>query len=278
MDFDAEATELGFGFGGEIRGIRSQHARAAIEQHHAALGGIDVPEIVTHVELRNVADGAGEFDASRPAADDDEIERRMPALLQHLPLGQLEGQQHATANFGGIFDGLEARRERLPLIVTEVGVRGAGSEHEVVVVEACAAGQRHVPRVDVDADYLIHQHLGIALMAQDGADGLGNVGGRQHRQRHLIEQGLEEVMIAAVDQGYIDGQVRQPGGGVQAGKASADDDHAGPAARLLLVLGRFGEFTQWGTSIEKMLEGPHASQGFRGKDRENLKSCDSIQL
>ena len=55
--------------------------------------------------------------------------------------------------------------------------------------------------------------------------------GDKHRQRHLIKQGLKEVMIAAVDHGYIDGQVREAGGRVQAGKASADDDHAGTAAR-----------------------------------------------
>ena len=70
------------------------------------------------------------------AADDDEIERRVPALLQHLALGQFEGQQHAAANLGGVFDGFEAGRERLPLIVAEIGVRGAGGEHEVVVGEA----------------------------------------------------------------------------------------------------------------------------------------------
>ena len=63
VDFDAQVSELGFGFGGEIRGIGRQHARAAIEQHHAALGGIDVAEVVAHVELGDVADGAGQFDA-----------------------------------------------------------------------------------------------------------------------------------------------------------------------------------------------------------------------
>ncbi len=210
---------VGFGFGGEIRRIRGQHARAAIEQEHAAFGGVDVAKVVAHVELRDVADGAGELDAGGAAADDDEVERRVPALLEHLPLGQFEGQQHAAANFDGVFDGLEAGRERLPLIVAEVGVRGAGGENEVVVVEARAAGQRDLPRGGVDADDFVHQHLGVALVAQDGADGLGNVGRRQHGQRHLVEQRLKGVMIAAVDHGDIDGQAREAFGCVQAGKA-----------------------------------------------------------
>ena len=205
MDFDAEAFELGFGLGGEIRGIGREHARAAIEQHHAALGGIDVAEVVAHVELRDVADGAGKFDPGGSAANDDEIERRVPALLQHLALGKLEGQQHAAANLGCVFDGFKAGRERLPLIVAEIGVRGAGGEDEIVVVEACAAGKRYLPCRDVDADHLIHEHLSVALMAQNGADGLGNIGGREHSQRHLIKQRLKEIVIAPVDQRHING-------------------------------------------------------------------------
>ena len=192
VDFDAEAFELGFGFGGEILRIGGQHARAAVEQHDAALGGVDVAEVVAHVELGDVADGAGELHAGGSAADDDEIERRVPALLEHLPLGQLKGQQHAAANLGGVFDGFEAGRERLPLVVAEIGVRGAGGENEIVVVEARAAGQRHLPRGDVDGDHLIHEHLSVALVAQNGADGLGDVGRREHGQRHLVEQRLKE--------------------------------------------------------------------------------------
>ncbi len=242
--FDAEVFERGLSFGGEIRRIGGQHPRAAIEQHHAALGGIDVPEVVTHVELRNVADGAGEFDARGAAADDDEIQRRMPTLLHHLPLGQLEGKQNPAANLDRVFNGLEAGRERLPLVVAEIGVRGAGREHEVVVVESRAAAQHHLPSNHVDADHLIHQDFSVVVMAQDGADGLGDVGRRQHRERHLIEKRLKEVMIAAVDQGHVDGQVREALGRVEAGKASADDDHAGTARRLL-VLWRFGQFAHY---------------------------------
>ena len=115
MDFDAQALERRLGFGREIRRISGEHARAAVEQQHAALGGIDVAKVVAHVELCDVADGAGELDAGGAAADDDEVEGRVPALLEHLALGQLEGQQHAAANLDGVFDGLEARREAAPI-------------------------------------------------------------------------------------------------------------------------------------------------------------------
>ena len=68
-------------------------------------------------------------------------------------------------------------------------------------------------------------------MAQDGADGLSNVGGREHGQRDLVEQRLKGVVIAAVDHRDIDRQVPETFGSVKAGEASADDDDAG-AMRL----------------------------------------------
>ncbi len=61
--------------------------------------------------------------------------------------------------------------------------------------------------------------------------------GRKHGQRHLVEQRLKGVVIAAVDYGDVDRQVREPFGRVKAGKASADDDHAGAASRRCIAIG-----------------------------------------
>ena len=225
VDFDTQMLECGFGLGGEILRIGGEHARAGVEQENATLGGIDVSKIMAHVELSDVADGAGQFDASGTTADDYEVERRVPALLKHLALGELEGQQHAAANLDRVFNGFEAGRERFPFVVAEVGVGGAGGQDEIVVVEACAAGERDLARGGVDGDDFIHEDLRVVLAAQDGADGLGDVGRREHRQRDLVEQRLEGVVIAAIDYGDVDWQVREPLGGVKAGKAGADDDH-----------------------------------------------------
>ena len=71
-------------------------------------------------------------------------------------------------------------------------------------------------------------------MAQDGADGLGDVGRRKHGQRHLVEQRLKSVVVAAVDDSDVDGQMREPLGRVQAGESAADDDDAGPASFCIL--------------------------------------------
>ena len=62
------------------------------------------------------------------------------------------------------------------MVVAEIRVSGTGGENEVVVVEAGSAGQLDAARVRVDRDDFIHQHFSIALMAQDGANGLGDIG------------------------------------------------------------------------------------------------------
>jgi hypothetical protein len=108
VDFDAKARERGFGFGGEVFRIGGKNARGAFEEENAGFSGIDLPEVAAHVELRDVRDGAGEFDTCGPAPDDDEVELRMRSLLQRLALRKLEGKEYAAADFGGVLDGLEA--------------------------------------------------------------------------------------------------------------------------------------------------------------------------
>ena len=104
-------------------------------------GGIDVAEVVAHEVAGDVADGAGEFDAGGATADDDEIERRVGAGFEHFALGELKGKQNSAANLDGVFDGLQAGGERFPLVVAEVGVGGAGGQHEVVIRNFGAAAE-----------------------------------------------------------------------------------------------------------------------------------------
>jgi hypothetical protein len=77
---------------------------------------------------------------------------------------------------------------------------------------------------------------------------LSDVGRGKNRERDLVEQRLKGVMIAAIDYRDVDRQMREPFGGVKAGKARADDDDAGTASWRrnaggfgfgLMLLGRF---------------------------------------
>ena len=133
--------QLLFGFGGEVFRIGGEYARAIVEDHDASLSGIDVAEIVPHIKLGDVADGSGELNAGGAATDDNKVERRMPALLLHLALGQLESEKDATADLGGVLDGLKAGGERSPLVLAEIGMCRSGGDDEVVVGEMRARGE-----------------------------------------------------------------------------------------------------------------------------------------
>jgi len=60
----------------------------------------------------------------------------------------------------------------------------------------------------------------------------GDLVGRQHARRHLVRQRLEEVEVAAIDQGHVHGRVAQRENGLEAAEAAADDhDSVGGAHR-----------------------------------------------
>ena len=65
-------------------------------------------------------------------------------------LGALEGQQHALADMRRVGDLLQAGCGRLPLVHAEIGMAGAGGEHEIVEADP-AILQDHLAAVAVDA-------------------------------------------------------------------------------------------------------------------------------
>ncbi len=108
-------------------------------------------------------------------ADDDKVQFRLNARLQHLAFGEFKSKQDAAADLGGVFKALEAGSEPGPLVVPEVGVRGAGGDDEVVVLEAGAGVEQNAARSDVESDDLVHEDFGVGMAAQDAADGLRDI-------------------------------------------------------------------------------------------------------
>ena len=88
-----------------------------------------------HIALGNVADSAGEFHSGGTAADDHEVQVRVHAFDQGFAFGHLESQQHAAADFEGVFEGFETGGELLPFGMSEVGVGGASGYDQVVVAQ-----------------------------------------------------------------------------------------------------------------------------------------------
>ena len=94
---------------------------------------MDAAEVLAQRLPRDLGERAGQLDAGRPAADDDE--RQQPPLPAGVgfALGRFERQQHPPPHLERIVERLEAGARGRPFRMTEVGVRRAGREHEVVV-------------------------------------------------------------------------------------------------------------------------------------------------
>ena len=64
-------------------------------------------------------------------------------------------------------------------------------------------------RATSTASRLGEQHLDVGLAAQDVADRRRDVAGRQPGRRHLVEQRLEEVVVAPVDHDDVHARASQ---------------------------------------------------------------------
>ena len=73
------------------------------------------------------------LDPRRVCADDDKGHERRELLLVDLALRRLEGEENAAPYGGRVLERLQARRERLPGVMAEIGVPRAGRQHERVV-------------------------------------------------------------------------------------------------------------------------------------------------
>ena len=100
-----------------------------------ALSCVDVAEVRGQGGARQFDDRPGELDPGRAGADNDEGEQRRPPCLIALALRLLEGDQNAAPDGGRVFERLQSRRERLPIIMAEIGVTRAGRQHQRIVVE-----------------------------------------------------------------------------------------------------------------------------------------------
>jgi hypothetical protein len=113
--------------------------------------------------------------------------------------------------------------------MTKETVGGAGSQDQIVVREFLAIAQPHAAARGIHADYFRHQHRGIVEAAQEHAARGGDLGRRQRRRRHLIQQWLEQVMIGAIHQRDVGIRVLQCLHGGHAAKSRADDHDSLPA-------------------------------------------------
>ena len=85
--------------------------------------------------------------------------------------------QDAPADLDRVVEVLEARREPLPVVATEVGVARAGREDQVVVRDRAAVSD-DAPACRVDIRHGCHHHRGVLALADEVPNRLCDVARR----------------------------------------------------------------------------------------------------
>jgi hypothetical protein len=236
---DAHDTNAGANLGAELvelldralrerRRERRQDARAGLDEDDLRLARIDGSKVTREHEVRELGDRAGQLDAGGAAADDREREELAPRADIRLAFGAFECEEHAPPDLEGVLEVLQAGSVDLPVVVTEVrGLRADGEDQPVVgerllriVVDVDLA------RFEVDVAHVTEHDPHVGLAGEDGADRGCDLGGREARHRHLVEERLEEVIVRAVDQRDLDVSARERLRRFEPAEAASDDHHA----------------------------------------------------
>jgi len=225
-DFDAEASDEGFSLSGKILGIDAEDAVAAFHEEDAGFFGMNAAEIVAQSFAGDFGESASEFEAGGAGSDDDESEPGTGFGGIGGTLGALEGVEKFVADGGSFFEGLEAGSGFAPIVIAVVGGLGAGGDDEGVVGIIGGIAKMDELFGGVEIDGFTQEDLGVFLAAEDGAQGRGDFTGREGAGGYLIEERLEEVEIALIDEGDLGVGALQGARGDQAAEAAAEDDDA----------------------------------------------------
>ncbi len=167
----------------------------------------------------------GHFHTRGPAADDDAGHQLLPALGIGLDLGALEGAEQFGADGPRVGEALQARRNGGPVVVAEPAVGAACGQHQPVPRQGRLAFDQKFPAGQVNPRRLAQPHLDIGIARQHMSQRRRDVARRQGRGRHLIEQGLEQVVVAPVHQHHPPGRACQRLGAGESREPAAKDNH-----------------------------------------------------
>ncbi len=202
-----------------------EHGVAVVDHHHLRRRGVQVRELDRHRVRDHLRERPGDLGPGGPGADDDEGEG--PLLDQAgLALHRVEDVDDLGAQPVGVVDRVEREGVLLGPGGLEEARPRAGRQHQRVAGEAAPVLGRDRPLRGVHGCGLGDHHLHVGMGVEQLVQGEGDVGARQLRRRHLVEQRLELVVVVPVDQGDVDVLVLGEGArAAQAGEPAAHDDH-----------------------------------------------------
>ena len=126
----------------------------------------------------------------------------------------------------------------------------------------------------VESAKLRHEEIDVLVMAEEGADRIGDLVGRKKRSRELIEQRLEKMEIAPVDDRDVEALVlRQFAHGLDSAESCADDDDACFVAHGLSPVLGAGNFPDLAAARKKRRPIRRSSFALRLKNLLTYKFC-----
>ena len=227
--FDAQALQGSGRLSRELVAEGGQGLGAPVHQDHPHRGGLEGAELPAKTTGGQLSHLTGQLDPGGPGPDHHDGQ---PALLLDgvgHQLGHFEGAEDAAPELEGVIEGLHPRSEEGELVVPEVGLGHAGGDDQAVVgiLDGHPVRHRGVDHLalEVEAGHLGQLHPHVLRPTHDVSKGRGDLAWRQHAGRRLVEERLEEMMIATVDQRHVDRFTPQEAGGREAPEPPADDDH-----------------------------------------------------
>ena len=149
-------------------------------------------------------------------------------------LSVFEGAQDLAAYEVSVICGVQTRREGPPRIMPEIVVLGAGRQNQVVVGEGAPRRLDEV-MLCIYPYHLGHQHLGVLLLTQDGANRCGNLISRQQARGDLIEHGTEQMIVVLIHYRHVNRCAGESAGSIETAESAPHDDDMRPAAVRRIV-------------------------------------------
>ena len=183
---------------------------APVEQQHPDRRRIEVAELAGGSARASSRTCPASSTPVGPAPTMTIVSHRSRSTVSDGHLGHLERAEDAPTQLQRVVDGLHARRVPGELVVTEVRLGHAGGDDQAVVrqleswrsagLEAWtirASRSKPVTSASTTSD--------VAETPHDVTHRRRDLTRRQHAGRHLVQQRLEEMVVAAIDQGDVDG-------------------------------------------------------------------------
>ena len=189
---------------GEAALEHRQHAVAAFEQHDPQLVGVQLGVLVRQHQPRQLGERARVLHPGRPAADDAE-RQQSPALGGIRRRGRLfEAVEHVVAQLQRLTEILQPERTRRDRLVAVVVGDAARCQHQLVVIEHFAVGERHTLAREVGVDHFALAVADVRRAAQHLAQRGRDLRRVQQATGDLVEQRREQVVVLPVDEQHVD--------------------------------------------------------------------------